>query len=108
MVQSAARFTTSVEYRVRLTNNYDKEIVINSNRAADPIVLATSDGTYKKPITAVLGNQALKLSKDNAREYVLTYNINDVSDFHYYNILILRDVGYEGLSGTNNVQFNIQ
>jgi len=100
------RFLTNVEYRVRITNNYNKAITINSNKEADPLNLVNGNqGTVRNPITLNFASKVVTIPSGEAREYTVTYNMNGVSDYLIYNVMVLKGVSYEGITGTKNIEY---
>jgi hypothetical protein len=104
-VLKRARFTTSVEYRLRLTNNYHDDIILNTNKTTSCLVLVASDGKYKKPVALSLSGKAETIPSGQAREYEATFNINEDMDFLLYNVFVLKDVSYTGMGGTSSLEY---
>lgn len=106
VIKNRTRFLTSVDYRVRITNNYDKAITINSKKAANPLNLVSSiEGTVRSPITLNFSNKVVVIPSGEAREYTVTYNMNGVTDYLVYNVMVLKDVSYEGITGTKDLEY---
>lgn len=108
-VQKQVRFVNSIEYKVRLTNNYDKAITINSDKEVAPLILvSSSSGDIKNPIMTGLTAQEVTMASGQAREYTVSYSVTDFTDFIQYNVFVLRGVKYEGLEGTSNLEFYLK
>lgn len=106
-VYKMVRYTNSVEYGFRVTNNYDKDIVINNNSLANAIIWVNSQNQVKTPIMTTLATSQVKLASKSLNEFVVVYNISDVYDYYTYNTLVLKDVLYTGMQGTTDIQFNL-
>lgn len=106
-VYKMVRYTNSVEYGFRVTNNYDKDIVINNNSLANAIILVSSQNQVKTPIMTTLATSQVKLASKSLNEFVVVYNISDAYDYYTYNTLVLKDVLYTGMQGTTDIQFNL-
>lgn len=108
-IKKMTRFLTSVEYKVRITNNYDKAITINSNKEFDALNLVTNgnQGIVKKPITLDFANVNVKIPAKSSREYIAVYNIDTSSDYAAYGVMLLKGVAYEGIVGIKNLEYYI-
>ena len=103
-VLERARFTTNVEYRVRITNNYHDAITLNTNKTASNLVLVASNGKFKKPVSLSLAG-AETIPSGQSREYDVTYNISEDMDYLLYSIFVLKDVSYTGMSGVASLEY---
>ena len=103
-VLERARFTTNVEYRVRITNNYHDAITLNTNKTASNLVLVASNGKFKKPVSLSLAG-AETIPSGQSREYDVTYNISEDMDYLLYSIFVLKDVSYTGISGVASLEY---
>ena len=108
-IKKMTRFLTSVEYKVRITNNYDKAISINANNEFDALNLVTNgnQGIVKKPITLDFANVNVKIPAKSSREYTAVYNIDTSSDYAAYTVMLLKGVAYEGIAGIKNLEFYV-
>ncbi len=104
-VLKRARFTTSVEYRIRVTNNYHDSIILNTNKTTSCLAWVANDGKFKKPVSLSLSGKAETIPTGESREYEATFNINEDMDFLLYNVFVLRDVTYTGMSGLSSLEY---
>lgn len=108
-VLRTVRFTNSVEYRVRITNGYDKPVTINSDKATAGLILVSSSSqNFKQPIMLDFANQAVTIGEGQAREYNVSYNITEDIDYLLYKVMVLRGVSYTGLTGTSDLEFKLK
>lgn len=104
-VLKRARFTTNVEYRIRITNNYHDAITLNTNKTTSSLILVAADGKFKKPVTYSLFGISETIPAGQSREYEATFNINEDMDFLLYNVFVLKDVSYTGMGGTSSLEY---
>ena len=101
------RYTNSVEYKFKITNNYAKSIVVNNNSLAQAILLAGAQSQAKQPVMTTLSTTRITLEPGDYRPFSAVFNIGDTYDYWLYNTLVLKDVLYDGMLGTTNIEFNL-
>ena len=101
------RYTNSVEFKFKLTNNYDKKVVINSNSLAHAILLVGAQSKAKQPIMTTLSTARIELQPGAYRPFSAVFNIDDTYDYWMYSTLVLKDVLYDGMEGTTNIEYSL-
>lgn len=101
------RYTNSVQYEIKLTNCYNKNIKINSNASGAPVILANSQGEVRKPIMTTLSAVEAVLEPTQSRDYTAVFDIEETYDYFTYNTLVIKDVQFEGIQGADNLEFTL-
>ncbi len=101
------RYTNSIQYEFKLTNCYDKNIKINTQNSASPIILVNSQSEVKKPVMTTLSSIEVTLEPEETRSFTAVFNIEDTFDYLTYNTLVIKDSQFEGIQGANNLEFTL-
>ena len=104
-IYERVRYTNSVEYTFRLKNNYDRSVTINSNNQANSVLLVSTSSTAKSPALNTMAAIQVKLETGQFRPFTVVYNMKDEFDYLTYNTLVLKDVLYDGMQGTTNIEY---
>ena len=106
-IYAVVRYVNSVEYDFKLTNNYSKEVKINSSNAVTPILLVSTQEKSKRPIMTTLPTSEIVFKSKESRNFKAVFNIEDVYDYITYNTLVLKNIEYTGIVGTSNLEFTM-
>lgn len=97
----------SVEYKIRITNNYDKNVVINNKSVANAVLLISSDSKAKVPVMNTLATKKVELIPGESRNITTIYQISDEYDHILYNTLVLKGVSYGETYGETDIQYTL-
>lgn len=101
------RYTNSVQYELKLTNYYNKNIKINTNLSATPIILVNSQSEVRKPIMTTLSTVEIELEPNESRTFTAVFDIEDEYDYFSYSTLVIKDSQFEGIQGSDNLEFTL-
>lgn len=106
-IYKQVRYTNSVQYEIKLTNNYNKNIKVNSGDTGNPIILVNSQSEARRPIMTTLSATEMTVEPEQYRTFTAVFDIEETYDYYTYNILVLKNVGFDGIQGTNNLEFTL-
>lgn len=106
-VHGRIRYTNSIEYDFKLTNNYSKEVKINGSASATPIILVSTQENSRRPIVSTLSTAETSLGTKESKNFKVVFNIEDEYDYLIYSTLVLKNIEYSGINGTSNLEFNL-
>lgn len=101
------QYTNSIQYEIKLTNCYNKNIKINLDKSATPIILVNSQSEVRIPIMTTLATVEVELEPEESRIFTAAFDIEDEYDYITYNTLVIKDLQYEGIQGTDNLEFTL-
>ncbi len=100
------RYTTSVAYRLRITNNYKDVVIINADKSNDAVPFVSSMTQQAKIATmCTIANQSLEIPAGMTREIDVTYNMSTETDYSTYNVLVLNNIQYVGIEGITGLEY---
>lgn len=100
------RYTTSVSYRLRITNNYKDVVIINADKSNDAVPFVSSMTQQAKIATmCTIANQSLEIPAGMTREIDVTYNMSRETDYSTYNVLVLNNIQYVGIEGITGLEY---
>ena len=106
-INSRLRLTNGVQYQLKVSNNYDKDIIINKNKSSIPVLLVNSSDYSKQPIATSIATVALKLKASEFRTFSVAFNVDSATDHSTYNLLVLRDVAFGDSIGAQDIEFKL-
>lgn len=101
------RYTNSVQYELKLINGYNKNVKINSGASGNPVILVNSQGETRRPIMSTLSAAEITLKPEQTRVFTAVFDIEDTYDFITYNTLVIKNAQFEGIQGTDNLEFTL-
>ena len=102
------RYTNSVQYEFKLTNNYNKTVKINEGGTGNPVILVNSSGASKRPIMSTLNAAEITIYSKETRNFTVVFDIEDTYDYVTYNMLVLKNSQFEGMQGSSNLEFTLK
>jgi len=104
-IYEKVRYTNSVQYEFKLINGYNKNVKINSGASGNPVILVNSQGETRRPVMNTLSVTEITLEPGQSRTFTTVFDIEDVYDFITYNTLVIKNAQFEGIQGTDNLEF---
>ena len=101
------RYTTWVEYTIKVTNGYNKKITMNSQNNANPIFIVDGSGEVKKPSVSTVPIEQFTMIPNSSLEYTLRFDIDDVTDYLSYTYWIISNVSFENIEGAKDLQYSL-
>lgn len=101
------RYTNSIQYEMKLTNGYNKDVKINSGGSGNPIILVNNKNETRRAIMTTLSTAEITMEPEENRTFTAVFNIEDTYDFITYNLLVIKDIQFEGMQGKNNLEFTL-
>lgn len=99
------RYINWAEYKIKITNGYNKKITMNSNNNASPIFIVDGAGDVKKPITTTVPISSFDMAAKSSREYILKFDIHDATDYLSYRYWVITNVAFENMEGLKDIQY---
>lgn len=106
-IYKTVRYTNSVQYELKLTNYYNKNIKLNTNLSATPIILVNSQSEVRKPIFTTMSAIEVELEPNQTRAFTAVFDVEDEYDYFTYNTLVIKDSQFEGIQGADNLEFTL-
>lgn len=104
-VLERTRYTTWVEYDIKLTNGYNRKITMNSMNNANPIFIMDGAGDVRKPSVSTVPIGQFTMSPNASLEYTLKFDIRDVAEYMSYNYWVITNVSFENIEGVKDLQY---
>jgi len=101
------RYTNSLQYEVKLTNGYNKNVKINSGATGNPIILVNGQDQVRRPVLTTLSAVEADMKPGENRAFTAVFDIESEYDFITYNLLVLKNIQYEGMQGMDELEFTI-
>lgn len=101
------RYTNSIQYEIKLTNGYNKDVKINSGGSGNPIILVNSNNETRRAIMTTLSAAEITMEPEENITFTAVFDIEDTYDFITYNLLVIKDIQFEGMQGKNNLEFTL-
>lgn len=101
------RYTNSIQFEIKLTNGYNKNVKINSGALAYPVVLVNTQNMSRTPIMTSLATSEILMQPNDFKTFTAVFDIEDTYDFYTYNLLVIKNLQYEGLQGTSNLEYTL-
>lgn len=101
------RYTNSVQYEIKLTNGYNKNVKINAGGSGNPIILVNSQGEARRPVMTTLSATEVTIEPNQDRTFTAVFDIEESYDYLTYNTLVIKDSQFEGIQGTDNLEFTL-
>ena len=101
------RYTNSIQYEFKLTNNYDKVVKINANREASPVILVNTQSKVQQPIMSNMITAEFSLNPNEVRDCTAVFKIDSTYDYLSYIKMVIKGVEYTGITGTSNLEFDL-
>lgn len=106
-IEERIRYTNSVQYEIKLTNCYNKNIKINSGAGVNSIFLVNLQGEARKPIMTTLAATEITLEPNEFRTFTAVFNIEETFDYITYNTFVIKDSQFEGIQGADDLEFTL-
>lgn len=106
-IEKRIRYTNSVQYEIKLTSCYNKNIKINSGAGVNSIFLVNLQGEARKPIMTTLAATEITLEPSEFRAFTAVFNIEGTFDYITYNRFVIKDSQFEGIQGSDDLEFTL-
>ncbi|MBQ8043800.1 MAG: hypothetical protein IJ272_06610 [Clostridia bacterium] len=106
-IDKKIRYTNSVQYDFKLTNSYNKEIKVNSGASGNPIILVNSQKETRRPVMTTLAVSEITMQPGEGRSFTAVFDIEDTYDYVTYSTLVIKNIQFAGIQGTDNLEFKL-
>lgn len=104
-IDKKIRYTNSVQYEIKLTNNYNRNVKINASGSGNPIILVNSQGEARRPVMTTLSAAEITIESKQDRIFTAVFDIEETYDYLTYNTLVIKNTQFDGIQGTDNLEF---